>query len=550
MTTHRTIVALAAGLSVIAAAWPASALAAPTEVNVRVEGQTETLFEGPIRTEGHAVRASSDTSARSCDGINPQDPQNTLPGATPTASAVDAMGMIGETFDGRWEHEDYFVTRWGPDKEAGAMSWGVVVNNVFTNVGGCQYELPEKSELLWAYNAFVPAGKPLLALYPAGDTAAARPLIAEAQLGKPFHVEVLKYANAREGKPPPQPERTGAAPMPGALVAPVKTAANGFERIEPTGGVETDSNGIATLTFGKPGWQRIKATVLNKSKEEVAIRSNRLDVCVPETGQKGCGAVPSEDDVRLPAYLQTGGGSEEHPGQGGGSQQSAGSSLPAGPLSGALSFTASKPAAGPPRIQPGFDGLGTARGLIGVSWQILDAGAGLSAWSISAEALGGRAGYRVIASGRGGSQVLLALAAGRAYELSLTITDALGHSSTTAIGKVLVPFDDRWKGLHYRGRWTRGRLAGAWLSTVSRGRIGAGVQIKMAAGRPVFVLRATSGPAQVEVLSGSRHQAFTIAGGAVGSLRRLVAAGRQAAGNVRLRVLKGTIELDGVGVEA
>ena len=35
--------------------------AAPREVNVRIEGKSETLFEGPILTEGHDVRASSDT---------------------------------------------------------------------------------------------------------------------------------------------------------------------------------------------------------------------------------------------------------------------------------------------------------------------------------------------------------------------------------------------------------------------------------------------------------------------------------------------------------
>jgi hypothetical protein len=56
--------------------------AAPTLVNVRIEGRSETLFEGPIWTEGHDVRASSDTQARACDGVNRLDPQNLAPGPT------------------------------------------------------------------------------------------------------------------------------------------------------------------------------------------------------------------------------------------------------------------------------------------------------------------------------------------------------------------------------------------------------------------------------------------------------------------------------------
>src|SRR6187200_1737592 len=64
------------------------AQAAPTQVNVRIEGRSETLFEGPILTEGHNVRASSDSSAppggRRCNGLN--NGQNPSPGPTPTAA--------------------------------------------------------------------------------------------------------------------------------------------------------------------------------------------------------------------------------------------------------------------------------------------------------------------------------------------------------------------------------------------------------------------------------------------------------------------------------
>jgi hypothetical protein len=279
---------------------------APTEVNVTIEGKTETLFEGPILTEGHEIKASSDTTERSCDGINVNDPENVNPGATPTAASVDAMSMIGETFDGRWYggYDDYFITRWATDKEEGGQSWGIVVNNVFTNVGGCQYELSNGDEALWAYNAF--GSKPILALYPVGDTSGSRPLTATAELGKPFEVEVVNYTAHGEGVPPASPERTGSAPYAGADVSPVQTSYNGFEKVETASPatVITNAQGTASITFTEPGWHRIKATHLGEGGKENVIRSNRLDVCVPATGETSCGAPPAEDELRTPEYLE------------------------------------------------------------------------------------------------------------------------------------------------------------------------------------------------------------------------------------------------------
>jgi hypothetical protein len=292
-----TIATLIVATLIIAAT---SAQAAPTLVNVRIEGKSETLFEGPIWTEGHYVQASSDSEARPCDGINPLDPQNKAPGATPTAASVDAMSLIGETFDGQWYpgYHDYLITRLGPDHEEEGMSWGILVNNVFTNVGGCQYELGAGDEVLWAYNAF--DHRPFLALFPAGDTSGTRPLTATAELNKPFEVEVLDYSDDAEDVPPVHPERTGSAPFEGADVSPVLTGANGFERVETENpaSVTTDAQGRATITFTEPGWHRIKATALGSGGKESAIRSNRLDVCVPAEGESGCGASPAEDQAR------------------------------------------------------------------------------------------------------------------------------------------------------------------------------------------------------------------------------------------------------------
>ena len=119
----RSLVA-ALGVAAVALLVAASAGAAPTNVEVRIEGRAETLFEGRVQTEPHGVRAASDTKLaagklRRCDGLNPLDPQNTAPAVTPTAASADAMALLGETFDGQWykSYQDYFVTRFGPDAQ-------------------------------------------------------------------------------------------------------------------------------------------------------------------------------------------------------------------------------------------------------------------------------------------------------------------------------------------------------------------------------------------------------------------------------------------------
>lgn len=312
-----------AGIATLAVAFlivlltTSGAQAAPTLVNVRIEGKSETLFEGPIRTEGHYVQASSDSEARPCDGIDPLDPQNKTPGATPTAASVDAMSLIGETFDGQWYpgYDDYFITRWGPDEQdpdEGAY-WGILVNDVFTNVGGCQYELHENDEVLWLYDAFKERAN--LALFPAGDTASRPPLTAIAQLDQPFGVQVEVYGDEKEDNPPAEPDRADATPYEGAEVSPVLTSPKGFEQVQTTSSeaVTTNSEGKASITFTTPGWHRIKAgTPLDEEGEEEAIRSNRIDVCVPAQGETGCGPPPAEDDLRTPPGLAVAPEEEHH----------------------------------------------------------------------------------------------------------------------------------------------------------------------------------------------------------------------------------------------
>jgi hypothetical protein len=544
--------------SLIAIVCAAAAQAMPTQVNVRIEGAERTLFEGPILTEGHEIEATSDTQARSCDGIDVNDPENVLAGPTPTAAAVDAIGLIGETFDGQWDsqYDDYFLTRWGPDEQnpSDAAYWGVLVNDVFPNVGGCQYELGGGDEVTWAYNAF--AARPSLALYAAGSTSGARPLTALAQRGAPFEVEVRDFSDNSEGVPPAQPERTGSTPYEGAQVSPVEVNEKGFERPETSNPatVTTDAQGKASITFTTPGWHRIKATHFDGEGHEDAIRSNRLDVCVPPEGEVECGRPPFEDEPRTPAYLEASDevvAGEELP-----VKHEEPSAAPPGTgqttaTTGVAGFTATT-AAGRVRVQSAhFDGLGAARGLIGVHWRLIDGGAGVASWTISSKTLGQKgAQYTIRARGTHATSALVKLAPGVAYALKLTVTDRLGRSTTSAIGNVLVPQDDRSNiSLRYAGSWRHVALAQTWDGGVSEASAGASVSASLAAGRPVFELRESSREAHVELVDGAQHEVLAVGRARAGALWLLTGPARSHAGAVTLRVISGTVDLDGVGVE-
>jgi hypothetical protein len=433
----------------------AAASAAPTEVNVRIEGRSETLFEGTVAAEPHGVRASSDKLAagkvRRCDGINVNDPQNTVPGVTPTAVSADAMSLIGETFDGRWfkQYEDYFVTRFGPDSEdlAAKQQWGILVNSTYTNVGGCQYQLDNGDEVLWVYDAF--SNRPELALFPeaAHYTAGKRPLTLTVKPGEAVPLEVVSYADNLENNPPAGPTRAGSAAFAGARVSPVVTGATGFQRVESLLGTTSDANGKASVTYsaGEPGWHRVKATV-GTPGSETAVRSNRIDICVegaggaPLEGATTCAETPAADKVRTAA--PTGGEvegpettpTELQPPAGGG--QSPAKPAPA-PGTGGPTSTGTRSL----RLStPTVDRKQLAKGRLRVSWKVLDAGPGIRRWTISSQAVGKKkARWITRATGAKTTAATIVLPKGAAYKLRFVVTDASGRTSTVALGKVNVP---------------------------------------------------------------------------------------------------------------
>jgi hypothetical protein len=474
-----------------------AAEAAPVTVNVRIEGKTETLFEGPVSVTPHGVKATSDTVERRCDGINKLDPWNTVPNPTPTSSSVDAMSLIGESFDGLWYpgYDDYFIKRFGPDAENGGKSWGILVNNTFTDVGGCQYQVDAGDEVLWAFNAF--DFRPFLALFPAAANYASgpRPLTATATLGQPFEVEVASYDDETEDVPPAHPERAGSSGFDGADVSPVTTnPANGFEKVdvEDPATVKTDSHGKASITFNTSGWHRIKATVpatrLGATEEE-AIRSNRLDICVPAVGQTGCGALPAEDEVRVPQATIEAPAREqkEHEEQEEREAQEAQErverearevvereerevreareavergereareTVERAKLETEAKAAAEKTAQTPvnqapanPAPTPGalrvsvpkVDPTQLKQGRVALAWKVLAAGTGVKTWTISSQSLAGKkAPYVKRANGSTATSASLRLPPG-SYRLRFAVTDALGRTSNVTIGKVVVP---------------------------------------------------------------------------------------------------------------
>jgi hypothetical protein len=383
---------------------------AATNVNVRIEGKEETIFEKTVPVTIKAVRASSDTQERNCDGVNELDPENVVPGVTPTLASAEAMESIGESFDGQWYEGfgDYFITRWGPDAQDNSLSawWGVLVNQVFTSVGGCQKQLKEGDEVLWVWDAF--SSRPMLALYPqaAHYAEGPRPTRVTVAPGEPVPVEVVSWPAGGESSTPEVPSRAGSSPYEGAEVAPVTVNAKGFQRVD-TASPETavsDADGKATFTFTAPGIHRIKA-VGPRGEESSVVRSNGLEICV--LAQVGdCGeAVPAP--------------------------------VPATPVTPAATPA---PVAAAARISKPKLALGKlADGKLTVSWKVLDPGAGVKGWRVATKTLGKKGGWVNRAHGVKGTEATVRLPRGRRYRVRFTLTDLAGHTTTYALGKVTVP---------------------------------------------------------------------------------------------------------------
>ena len=184
-----------------------------------------------------------------------------------------------------------------------------------------------------------------------------------------------------------------------------------------------------------------------------------------------------------------------------------------------------------------FPRTGYRRGLIVVDWRLTRTGVGMRSWKLASDDLSTRTrSYRTRARGSTATSSALRLPGGRAYALRLSWTDRLLRPGQAELGRVLVPIDDRAKAVKRSGPWRKLRSSKAWKGTVLRGRRGARLRVRLAAGRPALVLR---GRGRATMRIGSKR--VRVQGG-----RTALGAKRRKGGSVTITVMRGSIDLDGV----
>ncbi len=529
MTSTRRIAGLLTAVGVLTlASAPGSSAAPSSTANVRVEGSTSTLFEGLVTSSGNPVKAASDTTQHHCDGTNLD--ANPSPGATATGSATEGLRLAGMDFDAKWfpGFDDYYITRFGPDAEnLGAnVYWGILVNDTFTDIGGCQAQVHDGTRVLWAYDAFHERG--FLKLAVAGDAGANPQPTTTVISGQPVNVTVSRAYGEKS---------PNYVPVGGVTVAPVTTAANGVQTVvtsAPEAAVSSGIDGSAALVLSTPGWHRIKAD----GGVGGPIRSNRLDVCVVATAGGTCGAPPADTTPQQAPPLPPDPIGPPSAGPGGGANGAGkGGAKPIGSAQGA------------PVIElPRFTTAGAKAGRITLSWKILRPGVGVKSWSLAARAAGAKAGaWTVRAHGTKGTSARLALTGGRSWTIRATFTDKLARQVSEQVGDVLVPLDAGAKGVRRTGHWSRKADAKAWLGAVHEGRAGARLSARLGAGKVVVLLRGVRRSVDVEITAGGKRATYRVSGSATTATREIVTKARARAGAVTVRIVRGKAGVDGVG---
>jgi hypothetical protein len=235
-------------LAALALLLPASvAAAAPVTVNLRIEGPSATVFEGPVTTDVRPFQftAGADTAAHQCDGTAANT--GTSPTPVPTRGAAITAASIGAPFSTAGAFSATFgspsfdqvggqSTAFDPATNSFLVEYK---NGVAASVGACADPIATGDDVLFAYGT---GSEPLLRL--SGP--------ASATVGGAVAVHVADQSGA---------------PVAGAAV----------------GGASTDAAGNAVVRFGAAGVQRLKATKAG------TIRSNALVVAVG-TAPTGAGA--------------------------------------------------------------------------------------------------------------------------------------------------------------------------------------------------------------------------------------------------------------------
>ncbi len=224
----------------IAGASATVADAAPVSVNLRVEGASKTIFDGPVTTDGHSISTPSSGGTQPCDGTN----AGAFPSPVPTATAAldDGARLNGFTWDADWfsSFSDFSVKDVAGDAANSTQFWGLIVNFQFSQTGGCTTKVNNGDEVLWVFDAF--SKTHVLKL--SGP--------ASATTGAPLTVRVV---DGQDG-----------TPAAGATV----------------GGKTTGADGQATLSFANAGIYKLKA------ERSDSVRSNAVSLCVDPPGADPC----------------------------------------------------------------------------------------------------------------------------------------------------------------------------------------------------------------------------------------------------------------------
>jgi hypothetical protein len=208
----------------------APALAAPVTVDLRIEGPTRTLFEGPVTTDVRAF--PSNQGAKACDNAT---------GAVTRGAVVAASGV---PFSANWNDgfgNPSFVTVDGENVEYDAATdrfLAEFLNGAASMTGSCTDPVKTGDQVLYAYAAF-------------SDKA----------------LKLTGPASAKPGENVTLTVTDGAAPVAGASVGGKTTAADGTVTVGP-------------LVRGDNDF---------KASADKAIRSNRVRVCATDGADGACG---------------------------------------------------------------------------------------------------------------------------------------------------------------------------------------------------------------------------------------------------------------------
>jgi hypothetical protein len=132
-------------------------------------------------------------------------------------------------------YDDYSITRIGNTSQTSSKFWSTLLDYKFVQVGGCQQKVKQGQDLLFAFDAFNKAHFLKLEI--------SQKII---QIGYPLTVTVTDGLTGQ--------------PIDGATI----------------GGVTTNTDGRATITFKDLGLQRLKAERYD------SIRSNEIIVAITE----------------------------------------------------------------------------------------------------------------------------------------------------------------------------------------------------------------------------------------------------------------------------